>query len=198
MTPPLGPIYDLGTTTVSVVVGVAGAAQNATSVPVAAMPVALPIGFVLDFGAEKFARLSAQASEGDVALTTDPIPTALVHNDAATVTLAPSNSLLSQEFTKLDADDQAAQQTLAELLLNLTSPAYTGRAGQELAYAVVLQVNFQVRHGVSPSLVRSTGNSRSGDTVTYRDRYIDPAAARIVARVTGVRAVRFEPMPVGV
>lgn len=70
--------------TQSVVVGAAGAAGNATTVPVDATTYAIPSGTLLDFGAKKFARLSADALAGATSLTVDAIATALVDNDAAT------------------------------------------------------------------------------------------------------------------
>lgn len=68
---------------VRVVVGAAGAAANATTVPVDALEGAIPSGAVLDFGAKKFARLTAAAEEGDTSLTVSALPTALVDDDTA-------------------------------------------------------------------------------------------------------------------
>src|SRR5689334_4525182 len=83
---------------VTVTVGVAGAAQNATSVPVAALTpsvyanttliagggVIIPAGTVLYFGGAKVAQLTADAKIGDTTLTVAALPTALVSGDAAT------------------------------------------------------------------------------------------------------------------
>ncbi len=68
---------------VRVVVGAAGAAEGATTVPVDALEGALPSGAVLDFGGAKFARLTAAADAGDTALAVSALPTALVDNDTA-------------------------------------------------------------------------------------------------------------------
>lgn len=68
---------------VKVVVGAAGAAAAATSVPVAALTEAIPSGALLDFGTNKFARLTAAAAAGAVTLTVAAIPTALVSGDTA-------------------------------------------------------------------------------------------------------------------
>ncbi len=71
---------------VVVVVGAAGAAANASTVPVDALPAALPDGAVLRFGAansKKFAVLNGAVLAGAASLTTQPIPTALVDNDTA-------------------------------------------------------------------------------------------------------------------
>jgi hypothetical protein len=69
---------------VVVVVGAAGAAQAATSVPVDALSGAIPNGTVLSFGTNKFARLTAAAAAGATSLTVAALPTALVDDDTAT------------------------------------------------------------------------------------------------------------------
>lgn len=82
----VGEIYreTAGTAPSVVVVGAAGAAPAATSVPVAALTAAIPSGTVLNFGTNKFARLTADAIVGAVTLTVAAIPTALVSGDTAT------------------------------------------------------------------------------------------------------------------
>ena len=66
-----------------VVVGAAGAAAGATTVPVDALTNAIPSGTTLDFGGAKFARLTAAAASGATSLTVAALPTALVDNDTA-------------------------------------------------------------------------------------------------------------------
>jgi hypothetical protein len=73
---------------VIVVVGAAGAAGGATSVPVGALSAAIPNGTTLDFGGAKFARLTAAAAAGALTLTVAALPTALVSTDTATYTTA--------------------------------------------------------------------------------------------------------------
>lgn len=68
-----------------VVVGAAGAAIGATSVPVVALARALNTGTVLDFGAGKFATTTANAAAGATSITVRAIPTALVSGDQAIV-----------------------------------------------------------------------------------------------------------------
>lgn len=72
---------------ISIVVDVAGALANATSIPLAdALTVAIPAGTVLSFGSagsKKFAKLSANAVIGDTSLTVEAIPTAVVSGDTA-------------------------------------------------------------------------------------------------------------------
>jgi hypothetical protein len=69
---------------VTVVVGAAGAAIGAVSIPVAALAGPIPNGTVLTFGGVKVAQLSAPAAAGAVALTVNAIPTAVVSGDTAT------------------------------------------------------------------------------------------------------------------
>lgn len=73
-----------GTNAVAVGVGSAGAAADATAVPVDALSGAIPSGTVLDFGAKKFARLTAAAAKGATSLTVAALATALVDADTAT------------------------------------------------------------------------------------------------------------------
>lgn len=73
-----------GNGAVTVVVGAAGAAAGAVSVPVDALSGPIPAGTILDFGADKFAKLSADAAAGAVTIATVAIPTALVDDDTAT------------------------------------------------------------------------------------------------------------------
>lgn len=69
---------------VKVVVDVAGAAANATTVPVLALSGPIPSGTQLHFGSKKFAILTVAAVAADVALTVEALPTALVSLDTAT------------------------------------------------------------------------------------------------------------------
>lgn len=70
----------------TVTVGTGGAAIGATTVPVTALPGALPSGVTLDFGGAKFARLTAAAAAGATSLTVTALVTALVAGDVATYT----------------------------------------------------------------------------------------------------------------
>lgn len=73
-----------------VTVGAAGAAADATSVPVTIVSpwgrtdLSIPAGTTLDFGGDKFATLTAAAAAGDTALTVRALVTALVENDTDT------------------------------------------------------------------------------------------------------------------
>lgn len=72
-----------GNDAVLVDVGAAGAAANDTTVPVNALSGPIPSGTILDFGAKKFAVLSAAAIAGATSITVRAIPTALVDADTA-------------------------------------------------------------------------------------------------------------------
>jgi hypothetical protein len=92
---------------VRVVVGAAGAAGNATSVPVAALSGAIPAGTLLDFGGKKFARLSAAAAAAAITLTVDALATALVDGDTATypglkLKSVPSGTALGRTIAERD------------------------------------------------------------------------------------------------
>lgn len=73
-----------GTAPVVVTVGVAGASANDTTVPVAALSGLIPNGTVIDLGAKKFVRLTADAAAAATSLTVSAIPTALVSGDTGT------------------------------------------------------------------------------------------------------------------
>jgi hypothetical protein len=107
--------------------------------------------------------------------------------------------LLSDKFAGLKSDEaRDAQHQLAELLLNLTPPAYTGVQAEELGYAIVSQINFQLQKSLEPEVVKSQSNTHPGMTTAYRDRYVSPLAWSIVSRVTRVRTVGFTPPGIGV
>lgn len=113
-----------------------------------------------------------------------------------------TNGLLADptgRFQKLKTDDErTAQNALAELLLNLRPPAYVDGNADDLAYAVALQVAFQLEQGYTPEIVKSQTRTHPGDTTGYRDRYVHAGAAAIVARVTRTATVGFSPTPRGV
>lgn len=93
---------------VKVTVGAGGAAQNATSVPVTALPGAIPSGTILNFGANKFARLTSPASLGATSITVAAIPTALVAGDVATYepkpeVYVPSGTLVGRTYAERSA-----------------------------------------------------------------------------------------------
>jgi hypothetical protein len=90
---------------VTAVVGVAGAAQNATSVPVAALSGPIPSGTILYFSGVKYARLTTAAAAGATTLAVSALPTALVSTDAATYAgvgkkVVAAGTLIGRTFTE--------------------------------------------------------------------------------------------------
>lgn len=63
----------------------AGAAIGATSLTVAALPIAVKTGTLLRFGVDEFARVSADAATGATALSVDALVTAVESGDTAVV-----------------------------------------------------------------------------------------------------------------
>lgn len=180
-----------------------GALAADESIPIAPITVALSSGYIFDFGSSKFAKLAAEAEVDDETLTVEPLPLDLEAGDEVEIPGSQASALLGgagDKWAKLASDDlRLAMHLDAEMLLDLRAPAYTGADAEELSFAVVHQVLFMLEHGITPSLVKATSQGGpSAATKTYRDRWIDPQAAAIVARVTGRRAVRFEPFMAGV
>lgn len=98
------------TDAVFVDVGAAGAAGGATSIPVIALSGPIPNGTILDFGTNKFARLTAAAAAGATTLTVAAIPTALVDADTTwyagsslTKATVPSGTLIGRTIAERDA-----------------------------------------------------------------------------------------------
>jgi hypothetical protein len=104
---------------VTVTVGAAGAAVDDTTIPIDALTVAnatntdsgvvIPSGTTLDFGGDKFATLTADASVGDTTLTVRALVTAVVDNDTATylgtgVRVIPAGTLVGRTFAERTAN----------------------------------------------------------------------------------------------
>ncbi len=68
----------------AVVVTAGAAAAGATALPVTALSGPLPVGTVLDFGTNKFARLTVAAIAGATSLTVAALPTAFAGGELAT------------------------------------------------------------------------------------------------------------------
>lgn len=81
---PAGTFLNFGTyAPVVVTVAAGGAAVDDVAVPVVALTGQIPSGTILRFGAKKFARLTANAAAGAVALAVEALATALVAGDVA-------------------------------------------------------------------------------------------------------------------
>jgi hypothetical protein len=86
---------------------------GATSLTVAALPVAIPSGTILDFaGAGEFARVTANAAAGATALTVEALDAAIEDNDTATYTVSdtdevsiPSGTAVGRTIAERDAGD---------------------------------------------------------------------------------------------
>lgn len=194
----LTPLYLILTPTVIVTVAAGGALATETSVPVEALTGAIPSGTNLHFAPGDVAVLASDAAEGDELLDVEPLAFALLEGDEASYAPPSGNPLLSERFVRLSAVQQTAEQIRAEMALGLRAPVATGTDAEELAFAVVLQINFQLARGETPEIMRTTTNPKTGVNETYRDRIVDPEAAAIVARVTGVQQVRYTPVTAGV
>lgn len=196
----LTPLYPIANTPATITVVAPGALAAAIAVPVSALTIALPSGYILAFVSGKFAKLSADRAAGAVSLAVASLREALTAGDTATVPGSQASTLLggpTDKWAKLPSDAvRTAMQLDAEMILELDAAenVYTGTDADKLAYAVVHQLLFMLEHGLTPSLVKSSSQGGpSPMTKVYRDRWIDPTAASIVARVTGRRAVRYEP-----
>lgn len=110
--------------------------------------------------------------------------------------LTPALGMLSGKWPADDTEGKQTQNRLmAEMLLGLQQSAadpYTGDDAERLAYAVVLQINFQMARGMEPMVTKSVSNTHPGNTTTYRDRIVSPDALAIVTQVTGRAIVGFE------
>lgn len=194
----LTPAYPVSTPAATITVRSPGAIAAATSLPVNAITLALPLAFVLDFGTSHYAKLSAAAAINATTLAVQALPLALTTAMTATV---PGNSAaygnLSEAVRALVDSDRIALNVSAELVLDLTA-GYTGVDAEQLAIAVAFQMNLMQELDVNAMRLKSVSPASPGPTRTFRDRWVDPRAAVIVAKVTGRKAVRFEPMEAGV
>lgn len=106
----------------------------------------------------------------------------------------------SSRYRKLKtAEERKDQLVVAELLLGLSAPVYTGQDGGSLMYAIALQVNFQMDQGqiTAQQLKSEAVNAPGTSTTSYRDRYLHPGAVSIVNRVTKTAITGFVPMAPG-
>lgn len=95
---------------VVVTVGVAGAAQGATSIPVAALSGSIPAGSILRFSADEYARTTALAAAGATSLAVEALVNALESGDVAIYggagtakKVVPAGTLVGRTRTERDA-----------------------------------------------------------------------------------------------
>lgn len=96
-----------------------------------------------------------------------------------------------KELTTSDPEQFAAQVEVAEVLLALPATVPADPAGAQLHLAVAMQVNFQIQQGIDPLFIESSASSHSRNSVSYRDRFIDPRAAQIVATIITTLGGRY-------
>jgi hypothetical protein len=107
------------------------------------------------------------------------------------------HALLSEQVLALPEPKRDAYQTLAESLLELGSPVYTVPFDVErVTLAVVRQMNFLVAQGIDPYITESTSSGHSSQSVVWRDRWIDPVAALLIAQVMAQYDAKSESWPV--
>lgn len=104
--------YRAGTT---YTVAVDAALADATEVGVDPLPVALPSGTILYFGADKYVKLTAPADAGDETITVEALTTALGGTETATYLVSASGSKVIKAGT---------------VLCQLTSGKYVPRAAR--------------------------------------------------------------------
>lgn len=193
----LTPNYPVTNSPATVAVVAPGALAGETALPVSPMTIDLEAGTVLDFGGVKFARLADDAALDDEELVTDELPSDVDAGDTAAIPgSTPAYALLSDGVKALSADGRLALNIDAELVLDLTA-GYAGDDAEQLKVAVAHQMNFLNELDVNALRLKSVSPANPGPTRTFRDRWVDPRASVIVARVTGRRAVRYEPLAIG-
>lgn len=74
------------------IVAAAGASQGAVTITVEALPVALPAGKVIKFGAGEFAQLTAPAAAGATSVSVEALQNAIESDDEAVYTVSQSNA----------------------------------------------------------------------------------------------------------
>lgn len=199
------------------VVLTAGAAGNATTLAVQALSagqsiygptgVAIPAGSVLNFGTNKFARLTADANVGDTTLAVAAIPTALVTGDTAVFSrfgtkFVPSGTPVSRTFAQRDANApfHPAVSTDDEVYLLLFDiPDILNNADAELyrwgssvfenylpAYLTAVQPSLQ-NPLVAPTLgTATTGGTLVAGTYWVGYSYKDASGETIVSPATSI------------
>lgn len=103
----------LGDDAPTVIVAAPGALQDETSVPTGPLLYELPVGFILDFGSSKFAKLTAAAKADDLSLETEPLPRNLLPGDEANiprnVRVSRRSLYSSDDWEALTADEDYKQ-----------------------------------------------------------------------------------------
>jgi hypothetical protein len=193
----LTPLYPITTDAATITVVASGALAGETSVPIDPLTIELASGTMLDFGTSHYAKIAADAAIDDETLTVEALPLDLAPGLTAEVPGSPASAILSETFTGYSAEKRLAYELVAQGLLGLRA-GYTGDDAEWLSFAQVLQVNYLVDRGDEPLVKKAITQGGTAVSTTFRDRYLNPDAAAIVARVTGIQQVRFTPPPAGV
>ena len=176
----IGDVLDFGELDpVIVTVGAAGALATATSIPVAALSGPIPSGTVLDFGTNKFARLTADAVATDTALTVAALPTALVSTNTATykggelvafldAAAAAGDTTVSVEEVPVPIPDNA------EAILPLPV-GYEIERGRHVKAGTVVDLNSDGK--IVPSSLNTGGLTAYGILLTNADEFSETDSA---------------------
>lgn len=120
-----------------------------TALTVAALPVDLPVGSVLDFaGVGEFARLTAPASAGDTELAVEALDAAIEDNDTATVIVSGPGGLPNEKVIP-------AGTTMCELASGKIVPR-AARPGAETAMGLLIATASQ------PGALGARSHAKSG------------------------------------
>lgn len=152
-----------------VTVGVAGAAQNAVTVPVTiTSPLAnfitvgigtnpvIPSGTVLYFGGAKVATLTADAYLGDVSIAVAALPTALVSTDKASYSrdngiFVPSGTIVGRTLTERNAGTPWGPGDVATPDAELYLTAFDVVNARVNPDTVLVKHNFEVKENYLPN-----------------------------------------------
>lgn len=158
----------------AVVVDPGAAAQGATSIPVAALSGPIPNGTILDFGTDKFARLTAAAAAGATTLTVSALPTALTGAETATYAGAgvlkahiPAGTAIGRTLVERDADTPYGPADAADAEGEIYLTAFDIEDVEENNDAVLYRPGSVVKENKLPNWA----NVASGVKTLIRARY---------------------------
>ena len=99
--------------------------------------------------------------------------------------LEQDHEMLTPKVKALDDEPFAEQVNTAEALLGLIDRKKVVRARDVklVLLALAHQVNFQVEQGVDPLVERESSSSHTRQSVSWRDRWVNPVATSILAQV---------------
>lgn len=194
----LTPNYPVTSEAATITVVAPGGLAGDTSVPVAPLEIDIPSGYALKLDTGRAIILAEDAGVDDEALTVEELPFDVEAGLTGEIPGSAASAILSEKFAKLPSDEKRlATELVAEEILELPV-GYVGDDAERLAFAKVLQINFMLERGYEPLVKKSLGKANPGSNDVFRDRWINPDAAVIVAKVTGRQQVRYAPSLAGV